>query len=160
MAAAAAGVADPQVAVDELTAAGLVVRNHAPERATDDDAVVRREGREGAARAATLSFAHSLVRRLRDDLPTSELADLHRSVAAVTGGDERLRHLLAATHGADEGLVAVATARADRMVADGDPGAAARLRLAAAPAATATGRDELVLAAGSSSCRRASRSGP
>ena len=136
---AAAGVAAPGLAADELAAAGLVVvTTERPEPAVG----------VAAESPRSLSFAHAMVRAsIRDDLSPSELADLHRCVASVTSGDERLRHLLAAAHGPDAALAAAASQRADRLAAQGDPGAASRLRLAAAPVATAPAREELVLGA-------------
>ena len=97
---------------------------------------------------ATLAFAHALVRAsIHDDLPPSELADLHRGAALATAGDDQLRHRLAAAHGPDADLVVTATDRADALAATGAPGAAARLRVAAAAAAAPVVRDELLLGA-------------
>ena len=134
VAVAAAGLDDASGAVAELVAAGLVVRD--------------RGGGHRQAADATLAFSHALVRAsIHDDLPPSELADLHRGAALATAGDEQLRHRLAAAHGPDADLVVTATDRADALAATGAPGAAARLRVAAAAAAAPVVRDELLLGA-------------
>ena len=133
VAVAAAGLDDASGAVAELVAAGLVVRECGGHRQAAD---------------ATLAFAHALVHAsIHDDLPPSELADLHRGAALATAGDEQLRHRLAAAHGPDADLVVTATDRADALAATGAPGAAARLRVAAAAAAAPVVRDELLLGA-------------
>jgi DNA-binding NarL/FixJ family response regulator len=83
-----------------------------------------------------VSFPHGLVRAgVLADLPPTRRAALHARAAEVTGGDESLRHRLAAASGPDAALVAAARARAGVQAAGGAPARAGRLLLAAAPLA-------------------------
>lgn len=96
-----------------------------------------------------IAFTHGVVRAsVVGGLAPSQRVALHRRAAAVTGGDEALRHRLAAAEGPDPVLVGEATDRARRHACAGAALRAARLLLDAAPAAGSPAeRERLVIAA-------------
>jgi DNA-binding CsgD family transcriptional regulator len=96
-----------------------------------------------------IAFAHGVVRAsVVGGLTLSQRVALHRRAAAVTRGDEALRHRLVAAEGPEPELVAAAADRARHHASEGAALRAARLLLDAAPAAGSTAeRERLVIAA-------------
>ena len=127
--AAISGVQHPQEALEELSRAPTIL--------------IHTEGPRGW----TVRFPHPLVRAaVYDDLGPHARATLHARAGEVLTGDAALRHMVAASSGADDDLAERLTTAAAANLAGGDVHTAADLTLLASRVATpGTTSDERLL---------------
>ena len=130
LAGAAAGIADPIVALDDALAAELLAL--VPARAP-----------------AEVSFPHPLVRAaVYDDLSLTRRRNLHLAYARLTEGEVSLAHRVAASPGADDALAGELAQTGEDEVADGRLAAGIEhLLLASRIAASRTARETALLRA-------------